>query len=209
MTKKTEFMRKNRRRNNELRAERSLSVRFSQSVLDEINEYWEERGFANRTDLIEIACKTYLESNICPRCNALNPPNGVICSVCSETLTPYHQLQTKVYKEYEVFSNTIRKTDDIIAEIGLLIDNYEICLNGQNIDLLNSMRAYHLIFAKDQEQILSSVDNPLNIIGRNNLVTPDKLQKYLTNIQIGTEWANHLYIHLVQLKKVFLLITKL
>lgn len=198
-----------RRRKNELRAERSFSVRFSQPVMDEINECWEERGFANKTDFIDMACRTYLEFTTCPRCNALNPPNGVICSVCGETLTPFHQLQTKVYKEYEVFSNTIRKTDDIITEIGLLIDNYELSLNGQNIDLLNSMRAYHLIFAKDQEQILSSVDDPHNIIGRNNLVTPDKLQKNLTNIQMGTEWANHLYIHLVQLKKVFLLITKL
>ena len=199
----------NRRRNNELRTERSFSVRFSQPVMDKINECWEERGFSNRTDFIDMACRTYFEFNTCPRCNALNPPNGVICSVCGETLTPFHQLQTKVYKEYEVFSNTIRKTDDIITEIGLLIDNYELSLNGQNIDLLNSMRAYHLIFAKDQEQILSSVDDPHNIIGRNNLVTPDKLQKNLTNIQMGTEWADHLYIHLVQLKKVFLLITKL
>lgn len=206
---KIESVRRNRRRDNDTRCERSFSVRFSQSVLDEINESWEKRGFANRTDFIDMACRTYLEFSTCPRCNALNPPNGVICSVCGETLTPFHQLQTKVYKEYEVFSNTIRKTDDIITEIGLLIDNYEISLNGQNIDLLNSMRAYHLIFAKDQEQILSSVDDPHNIIGRNNLVTPDKLQKNLTNIQMGTEWANHLYIHLVQLKKVFLLITKL
>lgn len=163
----------NRRRDNEPRAERSLSVRLSQSVLDEINKCWEERGFANRTDLIETACKTYFESNICPRCHALNPPNGVNCSVCGETLIPYHKLQTKIYQEYDVFFDKIDKLNDLLSEVKYLLDGFENTLKEaretrskhvteKELDLyqgvLTAMREYHAMLSEDKEKIFTLFD---------------------------------------------------
>ena len=223
----------NRRRDNEPRAERSLSVRLSQSVLDEINECWEERGFANRTDLIETACKTYFESNICPRCRALNPPNGVNCSVCGETLVPYHKLQTKIYHEHEVFLDKIENLEVVLYEVGELLDDFEETLkraceetDGQVTkkeldryhDVLTAMREYRTMFIKDKEEIFSLFDYEIpNKDGEiydlksmieakigNGLITPGKLQELIEEFQEGTRRASYYYNHLVRLERIIL-----
>lgn len=100
------IMVRNRVGDDEPKAERSFTVRLSQTVMDEVNKTWKTRGFANRTELIDTACKTYFESSICPRCKTPNPPNGVKCSVCGETLHPYFKLRDDVIRLHGAFTET-------------------------------------------------------------------------------------------------------
>ena len=224
---------RNRVGDDEPKAERSFTVRLSRTVMDEVNKTWKTRGFANRTELIDTACKTYFESSICPRCKTPNPPNGVKCSVCGETLVPYHKLQTKIYHEHEVFFDKIENLEFVLYEVGELLDDFEETLKraceetdgkitkkelDQYHDVLTAMKEYRTMFIKDKEEILSLFDYEIpNKEGEiydlesmieakigNGIITPGKLQELIEEFQERTRRASYYYNHLVQLERIIL-----
>lgn len=81
---------------NDVKANRSISIRFSEDLLGKINNSWKSEGFANRTALIETACNLYFDTQACPRCHNRNHKNSLFCSICGNALNPLYELKNEL-----------------------------------------------------------------------------------------------------------------
>lgn len=84
----------------DVKANRSISIRFSEDLLKKINDNWKIDGFANRTALIEAACNLYFDTQACPRCNNRNHKNSFVCSICGNALHPLYELKSALNNQY-------------------------------------------------------------------------------------------------------------
>lgn len=84
----------------DVKANRSISIRFSEELFDKINAQWKKDGFANRTALVEAACNLYFDSLSCPRCGNRNHKNSLYCSICGNTLNPLHEIKEDLSDQF-------------------------------------------------------------------------------------------------------------
>lgn len=86
-----------------------VNVRMQKDLVEKLDRIKNERG-TNRTKEVVRAVEFLVSSITCPRCGALNPENGVQCSVCGTKLGVLDEL---IHNLQEMYDNTIEKVDDI------------------------------------------------------------------------------------------------
>lgn len=86
-----------------------VNVRMQKDLVQKLDRIKNERG-TNRTKEVVRAVEFLVSSITCPRCGALNPENGVQCSVCGTKLGVLDEL---IHNLQEMYDNTVDKVDDV------------------------------------------------------------------------------------------------
>lgn len=95
----------------------TLSFRFSKDLVSKINSSWKEEGFANRTALVEAACKFYFDTLECPRCKNRNHKNSLFCSICGNSLNPSYELKKNLKSMFDDFLEYQKKVISLEREV--------------------------------------------------------------------------------------------
>lgn len=74
----------------------SISLNFDKETMENIEVYWRQNMYRNRTAMIYEAVSEKLASVKCQHCGAANPKGGRVCSVCLRPLSEEDEVQIKV-----------------------------------------------------------------------------------------------------------------